>query len=57
MQPIPEEEVLSVHDNRGYTIDDALDCIGFGAFQAALLLMSGVGFCTNPLKIFHIQPI
>ncbi len=34
-------------DNRGYTIDDALDTIDFGRFQLPLLLMSGVGFCND----------
>jgi hypothetical protein len=32
-------------DNRGYTVDDALDAVGFGRFQWALLLLSGFGFC------------
>lgn len=53
MQSMPEEveATLSARDNRGYTIDDALDCIGFGRFHWALLLMSGVGFCTQHARI------
>jgi len=40
-------------DNRGYTIDDALDTVGFGPFQWTLLLMSGVGFCTKLLLSYE----
>lgn len=40
-----KEDQSGSQDNRGYTIDDALDCVGFGKFQWSLLLMSGVGFC------------
>jgi len=43
-----EEEVK---DNRGYTIDDALDCIGFGRFQWTLLLMSGIGFFASTSEL------
>lgn len=41
-----ESSGVPVTDNRGYTIDDALDAIGFGRFQWALLILSGIGFCT-----------
>lgn len=41
-----ESSGVPVTDNRGFTIDDALDAIGFGRFQWALLILSGIGFCT-----------
>lgn len=38
-----------------YTIDEALDTVGFGRFQWVLLLLSGIGFCATTVELISIS--
>ena len=48
------EEVIGMQASKcEYTIDDALDAVGFGSFQWILLVLSAIGFCTTKSPLFN----
>lgn len=49
----PEEAMKG--EQATYTIDEALDTVGFGRFQWVLLLLSGIGFCATTVELISIS--
>lgn len=38
-----------------YTIDEALEAVGFGRFQWILLFLSGLGFCATTVELISVS--
>jgi putative MFS transporter len=38
-----------------YSIDEALESVGFGRFQWTLLLLSGIGFCATTVELISVS--
>jgi putative MFS transporter len=38
-----------------FTIDEALEAVGFGKFQWILLILSGIGFCATTVELISVS--
>ena len=47
--------VATVHDELAYTVDEALDCIGFGKFQVIMVVFAGFAWFSDAMEVMLLS--